>query len=43
MNAYSTFELNGQDLEEVNGGILPLVAVFASGLTIGYTVGLLTK
>ncbi len=32
----STFELNSQDLEEVNGGIVPLVvAVFALGYMAG--------
>lgn len=40
MNTNSTFELNSQDLEEVNGGILGALAI---GMTIGYTIGLLTK
>lgn len=31
----TTYELNGQDLEEVNGGFLPYV-VLAAGIAIGF-------
>lgn len=36
MNTISTFELNSQDLEEVNGGILPVIIV---AFSLGYMAG----
>lgn len=37
MNTNSTFELNSQDLEDVNGGIFPalVVVAFAAGYVAG--------
>ncbi len=36
MNTNATYELNSQDLEEVNGGIVPvIITVFALGYMAG--------
>lgn len=40
MNTSPTFELNSQELEEVNGGILPVLVV---AFTLGYMAGKASK